>query len=131
MLVADYTFLDFFWSMLVFFLWVMWFWLLFAIWSDIFRRDDLSGWGKTLWLVFTIVLPFLGTFVYLITENDGMTKRSIARNRKERDQFDEYVRETAGGGGGAAAEIERGKELLDRGVITQEEFDVLKANALA
>ncbi len=115
MLVADYTFLDFFWSMLVFFLWIMWFWLLFGIWSDIFRRDDLSGWGKTLWLVFTIVLPFLGTFVYLIAENDGMTKRSIERNQKQRDHFDQYVRETAGGGGGAAAEIERGKALLDGG----------------
>ncbi len=131
MLVADYTFLDFFWSMIVFFVWVMWFSLLFTIWNDIFRRDDISGGRKTLWLVFTIVLPFLGVFVYLIAENDGMTKRTIARSRKERSQLDEYVRETAGSGGSAAAEIERGKGLLDRGVITQEEFDVLKTNALA
>ena len=131
MLVADYTFFDFFWSMVVFFLWVMWFWLLFTIWTDIFRRDDLSGGGKALWLIFTILLPFLGVFVYLIAENDGMTKRSIARGQKERAQFDEYVRDTAGSGGSAAAEIERAKGLLDSGVITQEEFDVLKANALA
>jgi hypothetical protein len=131
MLVADYTFLDFFWSMLVFFLWVMWFWLLFSIWADIFRRDDLSGWGKAGWLLFTIVLPFLGAFVYLITQDDGMTKRTVARAQRDRQQFDEYVRDTAGSGGGAAAEIERGKDLLDRGVISQEEFDTLKANALA
>jgi hypothetical protein len=132
MLLADYTFLDVFWSMLVFFLWIMWFWLLFSIWTDIFRRDDLSGLGKTGWLVFTIVLPFLGAFIYLITQDDGMRERGMARARRDRQQFDSYVRETAGtGAGGAAAEIERGKDLLDRGVITQQEFDVLKSNALS
>ena len=130
MLLADYTFFDFFWSMFVFFIWILWFTLLFRIWSDIFRRDDISGMSKALWLGFTIVLPFLGTFIYLIAENDGMTKRTIARAHRDRGEFDEYVRETAGSGGGAAAEIERGKGLLDRGVITQAEFDVLKANAL-
>ena len=130
MLLADYTFFDFFWSMLVFFLWIMWFWLIFSIWTDIFRRDDLSGLGKTGWLVFTIVLPFLGAFIYLITQDDGMRERGIARARRDRAQMDAYVRETAGSGG-AAAEIERAKGLLDSGVITQEEFDVLKANALA
>ena len=131
MLVADYTFFDFFWSMLVFFLWIMWFWLLFAIWTDIFRRRDISGWGKALWLVFTIVLPFLGAFIYLITQDEGMAKRGVARARRDREEFDDYVRETAGSGSGAAAEIERGKALLDAGAITQEEFDVLKRNALA
>ena len=129
MLLADYTFLDFFWSMLVFFLWVMWFVLLFTIWTDIFRRDDISGWGKALWFVFTLVLPFLGVFVYLVTQNNGMTERTMARARKERAAADQYVRETAGGG--AAEEIARGKKLLDRRVITQEEFELLKANALA
>ena len=133
MLVADFTFFDFFWSMLVFFLWIMWFWLLFAIWTDIFRRDDISGWGKTLWLVFTIVLPFLGAFIYLITQDDGMRERGFARARRDRQQFDEYVRETAASttAGGAASEIARGKELLEQGVITQQEFDVLKSRALA
>jgi hypothetical protein len=132
MLLADFTFFDFFWSTLVFFLWLMWFWLLFTIWFDIFRRDDISGWSKTLWLLFTIVLPFLGAFVYLISQNDGMTKRSLARSRRDRHEFDEYIRQTAASGAGSAAEeIARGKELLDRGVITQNEFDVLKTNALA
>jgi Phospholipase_D-nuclease N-terminal len=131
MLVADYTFLDFFWSMLVLFLWIMWFWLLFTVWFDIFRRDDTSGGSKALWLIFTIVLPFLGVFIYLITQNDGMTKRHLERSRRDRQQFDDYVRQTAAGGGSAAEEIARGKELLDSGAITQDEFDVLKANALA
>ncbi len=131
MLLADYTFLDFFWSMLVFFLWVIWFVLLFTIWTDIFRRDDISGWGKALWFVFTLVLPFLGVFVYLVPQNKGMTERTMARARKERAASDQYVRETAGVGGSAAEEIARGKELLDRRVITQEEFELLKANALA
>ena len=131
MLLADYTFFDFFWSMLVFFLWIMWFWLLFTIWTDIFRRHDISGGMKAVWLVFTIVVPFLGVFVYLITQDDGMKERGIERARRQRQELDSYVRETAGSGGGAAAEIERGKDLLDRGVITQEEFDALKRNALA
>ena len=132
MFLADFTFFDFFWSMLVFFIWVMWFWLLFTIWFDIFRRHDLSGWTKTLWLLFTILVPFLGVFVYLITQNDGMTQRARERSQHDRQQMDEYVRQTASSGAGSAAEeISRGKELLDRGVITQEEFDVLKTNALA
>ena len=132
MFLADFTFFDFFWSMLVFFIWVMWFWLLFTVWFDIFRRHDLSGWTKTLWLLFTILVPFLGVFVYLITQNDGMTQRARERSQHDRQQMDEYVRQTASSGAGSAAEeISRGKELLDRGVITQDEFDVLKANALA
>jgi hypothetical protein len=132
MLVADYTFFDFFWSMLVFFLWIMWFWLLFSIWTDIFRRSDIGGGGKALWLIFTIVLPFLGAFIYLITQNEEMTKRNMERARAQRAQFDDYVRETAGGsgGGGAAGEIERAKGLLDSGAITQTEFEALKAKAL-
>jgi hypothetical protein len=132
MLIADYTFFDLFWSLLVFFIWVMWFWLLFTIWFDIFRRDDISGGSKTLWLLFTILVPFLGVFVYLIKENDGMMKRAQARSHRDRQQFDEYVRQTASSGAGSASEeIARGKELLDRGVITQAEFDVLKTNALS
>ena len=115
----------------MFFIWVMWFWLLFTIWFDIFRRDDISGGKKTLWLLFTILVPFLGVFVYLIVENDGMMKRAQARAQRDRQHMDEYVRQTAASGAGSAAEeIARGKELLDHGVITQAEFDVLKTNAL-
>jgi hypothetical protein len=129
-LAADYPFLDLMWTMIVFFLWIMWFWLLFTVFADIFRRRDLSGWGKTAWLVFTIVLPFLGVFVYLITQNVGMTERNLERAREQRAQFDDYVRQTAGSGG-AAAEIDRAKQLLDSGAITQAEFDALKQKALA
>jgi hypothetical protein len=128
-LAADYPFLDVMWSMLVFFLWIAWFWLLFMIWTDIFRRHDLSGFGKAAWLIFTIVLPFLGVFVYLITNNEEMTKRNLERAQAQRAQFDDYVRDTAGGG--AAAEIDRAKQLLDSGAITQAEFDAIKAKALA
>jgi hypothetical protein len=128
--VADYTFLDSFWTLIMFFLWILWFWLLFTVFADIFRRHDLSGWGKTGWLVFTILLPFLGVFVYLITQNDGMTQRNVERAQAQRAQFDTYVRDAAGSGGGAAAEIDKAKQLLDSGAITQAEFDALKAKAL-
>ena len=129
MLAADYPFLEVLGSMLVFFLWITWFWLLITVFSDIFRRDDLSGMGKTGWIIFTIVLPFLGVFVYLITQGDKMTKRNVEHAQAQRAQFDDYVRETAGGG--AAAEIEKAKALLDSGAITQAEFDALKQKALA
>jgi hypothetical protein len=131
MLAADYPFLDVFWTLIIFFLWILWFWLLFTVWFDIFRRDDISGWGKAAWLIFTIVLPFLGVFIYLITQNDEMTKRNLERARSQRAQLDDYVRETAGSGGGAAAEIEKAKQLLDSGAITQQEFEAIKQKALA
>jgi Short C-terminal domain/Phospholipase_D-nuclease N-terminal len=130
MLAADYPFLDVFWTLIIFFLWILWFWLLFTVWFDIFRRDDISGWGKAGWLIFTIVLPFLGVFIYLITQNDQMTKRNLERTRSQRAQLDDYVRETAGSGG-AAAEIEKAKQLLDSGAITQQEFEAIKQKALA
>jgi hypothetical protein len=127
---ADYPFLDLFWTMLIFFLWILWFWLLFTVFADIFRRHDISGWGKAAWLVFCIFLPFLGVFVYLITQNVGMTERNLERARAQRDQFDDYVRQTAASGG-SAGEIEKAKQLLDNGAITQAEFEALKQKALA
>ena len=130
MLAADYPFLDLFWTMLIFFLWILWIWLLFTIFGDIFRRHDISGWAKTAWIVFVIVLPFLGVFIYLITQNVGMTERNLERARAQREQLDDYVRQTAGSGG-AAAEIDKAKQLLDSGAITQAEFEALKQKALA
>jgi hypothetical protein len=129
LIAADYPFLDVFWTMLVFFVWVAWFMLLFRVIGDIFRRDDLSGLGKTGWLIFAILLPFLGVFIYLITQNDGMTQREIDRVQTRRAQYDEQIRSAAGGG--ATAEIEKAKQLLDSGAITQAEFDALKQKALA
>jgi hypothetical protein len=130
MLAADYPFLDLFWTMILFFLWILWLWLLFRIFADIFRRRDISGWGKAAWIVFTILLPFLGVFVYLITQNVGMMERDLERARAQEAQFDDYVRQTAGSGG-AAAEIDKAKQLLDSGAITQAEFDAIKQKALA
>jgi hypothetical protein len=128
---SSYPFLDVMWTMLVFFVWVLWFWFLFMVFADIFRRSDLSGWGKAGWLIFVIILPYLGVFVYFITQSEGMTRRNIDRAERQRAQFDDYVRDTAGsGGGGAAAEIERAKGLLDSGTITQAEFEALKQKAL-
>ena len=130
MLATDYPFLDLMWTMAVFFLWIVWIWLLFTVFADIFRRHDTSGFGKVLWLIFVILVPFLGVFVYLIANHDGMTKRNIERMQNQQAQMDDYVRSVSGGGGGAAAEIEKAKGLLDSGAISQAEFDSIKAKAL-
>ena len=130
MLAADYPFLDVFWTMLVFFAWVIWFWLMITIFGDIFRRRDASGFTKVLWTIFVIVLPFLGVFIYMIVNHDGMAERNVRQVEAARAQSDAYIRSVAGSGG-AAAEIERAKSLLDSGAITQAEFDALKQKALA
>ena len=130
-LAADYPFLGVLWSMLVFFLWVAWFILLFHIIADIFRRRDASGAKKTLWIIFVIIVPFIGTFAYLIANSDDMARRNIEQAQAAQAQMDDYVRSVAGSGGGAAGEIERAKGLLDSGAITQAEFDSIKAKALA
>ena len=131
MLAYDYPFLDIFWTMLIFFCWIIWFWLLITIFADIFRRRDESGFTKALWIIFVIILPFLGVFIYLIANHDGMAERSIKQAQTQQAQMDDYIRATAGSSGGAAAEIERAKGLLDSGAITQAEFDAIKAKALA
>ena len=131
MLLANYTFASFLWDMLLVFAFVIWFWLLITVFSDIFRRDDIGGFSKTLWVIFVIVLPYFGVFVYLIAEHKGMAERNVKAVQAQQDQMDSYVRSVAGSGGGAAAEIEKAKTLLDSGAITQAEFDSLKAKALA
>jgi Phospholipase_D-nuclease N-terminal len=129
---ADYPFMDVLWSMIIFFCWVIWIWMMVVILSDVFRRRDKSGWAKAAWTVFLIVVPFLGALVYLIANHDGMAERRIKDAQVAQAQFDDYVRSVAvNGGGGAAAEIEKGKQLLDSGAITQDEFDAIKAKAIA
>ena len=128
---ADYPFLDFLWSMLIFFLWVAWFVLLFHVIGDIFRRQDAGGGKKALWMIFVIVVPFLGVLVYLLANSDDMARRSIERAQASQAQMDDYVRSVSGSGGGAAAEIEQAKALLDSGAINQAEFEAIKAKALA
>ena len=129
-LAADYPFLEVLWTMLIFFAWVAWFWLLIYIATDIFRRRDIGGGKKTLWLLFMLFVPFVGVFAYLIANHDSMTERNLERARAERAQFDEYV-QSVSSGGGAAAEIDKAKQLLDSGAITQTEFEAIKAKALA
>ena len=130
MIAADYPFLDIVWTMLIFFAWVIWFWLLITVFGDIFRRRDLSGGGKVLWMIFVILLPYLGVFIYLIANHDGMTERNIERAQAQQAQMDDYVKSVASSGG-AAGEIEKAKGLLDSGAITQAEFDAIKQKALA
>ena len=131
MLAADYPFLDIFWTMLIFFLWIAWFFLLFRVIADVFRRRDIGGGGKTLWLIFVIIVPFLGVFIYLIAEGHKMGERDMKQAQDAQTQFDDYVKSVAGSGGGAAAEIEKAKGLLDSGAISQEEYDRLKQRAMA
>jgi hypothetical protein len=132
LLAASYPFLDVLWTMIVIFAWVIWFWLLITVFSDLFRRSDISGWGKAGWIILVVVLPYFGVFIYLIAQHQGMTERSMAQAQRQQSQFDDYVKSVATtGGGGAAAEIEKAKQLLDSGAITQAEFDSLKAKALA
>ena len=128
LIAADYPFLDVFWTMLLFFAWLAWIWIVIAVFSDLFRREDIGGWAKAGWVVFVIAVPFLGVLVYLIAQHDEMRKRNLARARSEQEAFDAYVRDSAGG---PATEIAQAKELLDKGAISQEEFDVLKAKAMA
>jgi hypothetical protein len=125
---ADYPFLDVLWTLIIFFTWVVWIWIMIVILTDVFRRRDIGGWTKALWVVFLIVLPFLGALVYLIAQHDGMAQRSAKEAEGQKAQFDDYVRTVAGG---PAAEIEKAKQLLDSGAITQEEFDSIKTKALA
>ncbi len=128
---ADYPFLDVFGTMILFFTWIIWIWMMVAILSDVFRRRDMSGWGKAAWTVFLIVVPFLGALIYLVANHDGMAERNLAQAKASRAEFDDYVKTVAANGGGAAGEIEKAKGLLDSGAITQPEFEALKARALA
>jgi phospholipase D-like protein/putative oligomerization/nucleic acid binding protein len=128
---ADYPFLNILWTMIIFFAWVIWIWMMIGILTDVFRRRDLSGWGKAGWTVFLIVLPFLGALIYLVLHHDGMADRSVKQAQVAQAEFNDYVKTVAKNGGGAAAEIEKAKSLLDSGAIDQSEFDTLKAKALA
>jgi hypothetical protein len=129
-LAADYPFLEVLWTLLIFFAWVAFFWLLITVAIDVFRRRDIGGGKKALWLIFMLFVPFIGVFAYLIINHDEMAQRDIDRAKAQQAQFDEYVK-SVGGGGGPAAEIDKAKQLLDSGAITQAEFDAIKAKALA
>lgn len=127
---ADYPFLEVLWTLLVFFAWVAWFWLLISIAIDVFRRHDIGGGKKVVWLVFMLFVPFIGVLSYLIVNNEGMTKRRLEDARAQQAQLDDYVKSVADTGG-PAAEIDKAKKLLDSGAISQPEFEAIKAKALA
>jgi hypothetical protein len=126
---AAYTFGDVMWSMLVFFVWILFFWMLFIVFGDLFSRHDVSGWAKAGWTIFVIILPFLGIFIYLISQGHGMGERAQKRAQAQQSQMDDYVRSVSSSGS-ATDEIAKGKQLLDSGAITQAEFDSLKNKAL-
>jgi hypothetical protein len=130
LLATDYPLLNIIWTMLVFFGLVIWLRLLFTVFADLFSRHDISGWGKAGWSVFAIVLPFVGVLAYLGTQGEQMAERSAKRAQAAQAQADDYVRSVAGSTEGPAAEIEKAKQLLDSGAITQAEFDAIKAKAL-
>jgi hypothetical protein len=126
---ADYPFMDVLWSMIIFFFWVIWIWIVITVLMDVFRRHDIGGFAKAAWVIFVVILPWLGVLVYLIAQHDGMRERSVKQAQAQQQQFDEYVRDAAGGG--SVAEIAKAKELLDSGTISQAEFEAIKAKALA
>src|SRR5436309_9815642 len=128
-IISSYSLLDVMWTMLVFFLWVIWFWILITTLMDIFRRHDIGGGAKTLWCIFVILTPFIGVFVYLISQSKGMNERNLQSVKQQRQQSDEYIRSVAGDD--PASQIAQAKSLLDSGAINAQEFDSLKQKALA
>ena len=130
MLAYQYPVLGVFWTFLWFFLWIIWIFILFRVIFDIFRSHDLGGWGKALWLIFVIILPFLGVFVYLIARGRSMSERDVQRAQQQQDQFNAYVREAAGSGSNSADELSKLADLKAKGVITDAEFEQQKAKVL-
>ena len=128
LLASDYPFLDVLWTMFIFFLWIVWFWLLFTVFVDVFRRHDIGGGKKAVWCLFIIFLPFLGALTYVIVNGHGMSERQVKDAKDARAQTDDYIRSVAGG---PAGEIEKAKQLLDSGAISADEYAALKAKALA
>lgn len=126
-LAMDISFGEFLWSLLIIYVMIAFFVVLFHVLVDVFRSHDLSGGTKALWLIFIIVLPFIGLLAYLIVRGDGMRNRDVAAVQESQQQFDTYVKSVAGG---PANEIAQAKSLLDSGAISQEEFDAIKAKAL-
>ena len=130
MLSYDYPLGGFFWSMLIFFIWIIWFMLLFQVFIDIFRSKDLGGGAKALWVIFVIILPFLGIFVYLIARGKSMAERRMGEAIDQKKAMDAYVRETAGTSVSSADEIAKLAQLKDQGVLTEAEFNAQKAKLL-
>ena len=130
MIAANYPFLDVLWTLIIFFAWVIWFWLLVNIFADIFRRHDIGGGKKALWTIFVIITPFVGVLIYMIVESKGMADRQAQAAQSARRQTDDYIK-TVAAEVDAPGQIAQAKQLLDSGAINQQEFDALKQKALA
>jgi hypothetical protein len=130
MLAYDYPLLGAFWTMFWFFIWILWFILLFRVFADIFRSNDMSGWGKAAWSIFVILVPFLGVFVYLIARGKAMGQRDLEHAQARQQAFNSYVQDVASTGG-TADELTKLADLKDRGVISAAEFEQQKAKILA
>lgn len=128
---SSYPFLNIFWDILIITAWFIFFWIAITVLIDVFRRHDISGWAKAAWVIFVVVLPWIGVLCYLIFNHTGMAERKYQDAATAQSQFDDYVRQTAGAAASPTAEIERAKNLLDSGAITQAEFDAIKAKALS
>ena len=127
---ADYPFLNILWSMLIFVGFIMWIWLAIMVFMDIFRRRDMGGFAKAIWIIFIIFIPLFGVLVYLIASHNGIADRNEKGAQAAQAAFDQQVKEAAGKGG-PAGEIETAQKLLDAGTISQSEFDHIKSKALA
>ena len=127
---SGYPLLDLFWTFLLFFGLIIYFWLLITVFADVFRRDDLSGWVKTAWVVFVFVVPMIGALVYLISQGHSMADRAAQNMKQSKEETDAYIRSVAAPSHTGVDEIARGKELLDHGAISQEQFDEIKRRAL-
>jgi Short C-terminal domain/Phospholipase_D-nuclease N-terminal len=126
----NYPLLNLFWTMLIFFCWVLWFVLLFRIFGDLFRSDDLSGWGKAGWSILIILIPFLGVLIYVIARGDSMRKRDLERAQASQEAFGAYVKQTAGTSG-TAEELTKLADLRTQGILTEAEFTAQKSKLLA
>jgi len=127
---SSYPLLNVFWSIFIFFLWVLWIWLLIWIFIDIFRSPDLSGWAKALWFLFVLLIPLIGVLVYLIARGDKMHERAARQAQQEDQAFSAYAQE-ATGSQSSADQLAKLADLRDRGVITAEEFEREKAKVLS
>lgn len=125
---SSYPFFSALWLMIVFFAFIIWIWLLISIFADIFRRRDIGGGMKAIWIVFVIIAPYLGVLIYLIAEHNGMADRSMEQMKAMKAQQDDYIKSVAGSS--PTDQIAQAKSLLDSGAITQEEYDALKVKAL-
>jgi ABC-type multidrug transport system fused ATPase/permease subunit len=131
MIASSYPVLDAFLTMLYFFLFIIWIWLLIMVFVDIFRSRDIGGWAKALWVIFVIILPFLGVFVYLIARGGKMHERAAQEAAQQQAAFDDYVRQTAGSSDDTASQLQKLADLKSQGVITDAEFESQKSKLLA